>query len=260
MKDSPALAEPRSEELMSDRKRLDCLVVDDEAALSEATVEYFTMLGTSAAWVADAAGALTVLAERDVGLILLDINLEGESGFAVCRRLRRDSDIPILFISARGGGDDDILLALGVGGDDYIAKPYSLAVLHAKVQAALRRSGRAGAPPPPPQGPPAQFEFGRITVRFDLGRAFGPDGPIGLTDIEYRLLARMAGEPGRVIPKRQLFAAAWGHTGVSDGALNVHIRRLRAKLAAAAPGHDAAISTAWGSGYALEPTALAEGP
>ncbi|MDR2378688.1 MAG: response regulator transcription factor [Bifidobacteriaceae bacterium] len=253
---------------MSDRKRLDCLVVDDEAALSEATVEYFTMLGTSATWVADAAGALTVLANHDVGLILLDINLEGESGFAVCRRLRRDSDVPILFISARGGGDDDILLALAVGGDDYIAKPYSLAVLHAKVQAALRRAGWAGGAPAEPleasgASAPAgvgRFDFGRLSVRFDLGRAYGPDGPIGLTDIEYRLLARLAAEPGRVIPKRQLFAAAWGHTAVSDGALNVHIRRLRAKLAAAAAGHDAAIATSWGTGYALEPSGLAQDP
>ncbi|MDR2381776.1 MAG: response regulator transcription factor, partial [Bifidobacteriaceae bacterium] len=185
---------------MTDQKRVDCLVVDDEAALSQATVEYFTMLGTSADWVPDAASALTYLANHDVALILLDINLEGESGFALCRRLRRENDIPILFISARGGGDDDILLALGVGGDDYIAKPYSLAVLHAKVQAVLRRVGRLGAPPPGTLGatqdddvhptswdPPA---FGDITIRFDLERAFGPGGPIPLTELEYRLLAR----------------------------------------------------------------------
>jgi two-component system response regulator RegX3 len=242
---------------MTDRERFDCLVVDDEAALSEATVEYFTMLGTSAAWVADGAGALTFLANHEVGLILLDINLEGESGFALCRRLRRVSDVPILFISARGGGDDDILLGLAVGGDDYIAKPYSLAVLHAKVQAVLRRANRAGADPVSSAGRASQFAFGDITVRFDLERAFGPAGPIGLTELEYRLLARLAAEPGRVVPKRELFAAAWGHTAATDGALNVHIRRLRAKLAAAAAGHDAAVTTAWGTGYALEPSALA---
>ncbi|MDR0626257.1 MAG: response regulator transcription factor, partial [Bifidobacteriaceae bacterium] len=225
---------------MTDRPKIDCLVVDDEAALSEATVEYFTMLGTSAAWVKDAAGALAFLANHDVGLVLLDINLEGESGFSLCRRLRRDSDVPILFISARGGGDDDILLGLGVGGDDYIAKPYSLAVLHAKVQAVLRRIGRAGGPGHargpvyfsglngggPNSGSPAraaspeiradEFSFGRITVRFSLERAFGPTGALALTQVEYGLLARLAAQPGQAVPKRELFKAVWGHTAVAD--------------------------------------------
>ncbi|MDR2566004.1 MAG: response regulator transcription factor [Bifidobacteriaceae bacterium] len=287
---------------MSRRQRVDCLIIDDEAALSQATVEYFTMLGTPAAWAPDSAGALTLLANNDVGVILLDINLEGESGFALCRRLRRETDIPILFISARGG-DDDILLGLGVGGDDYIAKPYSLAVLHAKVQAVLRRSRQSAAPAAGPAarqagdlvGPdlaptdlspmefanadlspmefanadlanadrthadPAhahasqEFRCGQIQLRFDLERAFGPAGPIALTAIEYALLARLARAPGQVVPKRELFVAAWGHTQVGEGALNVHIRRLRAKLAAAAPGHDQLISTAWGVGYALDP-------
>ncbi|MDR2380833.1 MAG: winged helix-turn-helix domain-containing protein, partial [Bifidobacteriaceae bacterium] len=66
--------------------------------------------------------------------------------------------------------------------------------------------------------------------------------------------------PGRVVPKRELFEAVWGHTAVTGGTLNVHIRRLRAKLAAAAPGHDSAVTTAWGSGYALEPSALVRAP
>ncbi|MDR1188330.1 MAG: response regulator transcription factor [Bifidobacteriaceae bacterium] len=235
---------------MNQHEQVDCLVVDDEAPLSEATVEYFTMLGTSAAWVPDAAGALTFLANHDVGLILLDINLDGESGFSLCRRLRQDTDLPILFISARGG-DDDILLGLGVGGDDYIAKPYSLAVLHAKVQAVLRRLGRA--PSPPPRGAVVdQFAFAGVTVRFDLERVFGPSGALPLTVTEYRLLACLASSHGRAVPKRELFAEAWGHTAVTDGTLNVHVRRLRAKLAAAAPGSEDHVKTVWGVGYVLD--------
>ncbi|MDR1187354.1 MAG: response regulator transcription factor [Bifidobacteriaceae bacterium] len=239
---------------MTHHERVDCLIVDDEAALSGATVEYFTMLGTSAAWVPDAAGALTFLANHDVGLILLDINLDGESGFSLCQRLRRETDMPILFISARSG-DDDILLGLGVGGDDYIAKPYSLAVLHAKAQAVLRRLGRA------PAGPAAKcddlragdrFTFEDIQVRFDLERVFGPAGALPLTALEYRLLACLAGSPGRVVPKRELFAEVWGHTAVTDGTLNVHIRRLRAKLAAAAAGCERCVKTVWGVGYVLD--------
>jgi two-component system response regulator RegX3 len=163
--------------------------------------------------------------------------------------------MPILFISARGG-DDDILLGLGVGADDYIAKPYSLAVLHAKVQAVLRRLG--GAPPPPgPGADPAcpnvdRFAFAEVTVRFDLERVFGPAGALPLTALEYRLLACLARSPDRVVPRRELFADVWGHTAVTDGTLNVHVRRLRAKLATAAPGAESHVKTVWGVGYVLD--------
>jgi two-component system response regulator RegX3 len=224
------------------------LIVDDEAALSEATVEYFTMLGVSAAGAPDAASALTFLAAHEVGVILLDINLEGESGFEFCRRLRRDTDCPILFISARGS-DDDVLLALGVGGDDYIRKPYSLSVLLAKVQAVLRRYGAAGRPGTGRPGLGDRFTFGPFTLRYDTERLIGPDGEIRLTALEYRLLTHLIGALGRTVPKRELFGAVWGHTAVGDGTLNVHIRRLRAKLDVAGAGPDRWIKTAWGVGY-----------
>jgi two-component system response regulator RegX3 len=227
-----------------DRERIDCLIVDDEVALSEATVEYFTMLGVSAAHARDSASALTFLAAHDVGVILLDINLDGESGFELCRRLRRDTDCPILFISVRGG-DDDVLLALGVGGDDHIRKPYSLSVLLAKVQAVLRRAdaGHRG------DGPGDRFAFGPFQVRFDLERVYGPDGEVPLTALEYRLLAHLIGARGRTVPKRELFQAVWGHTAVGDGTLNVHMRRLRAKLGGAGGGPERWLKTAWGVGY-----------
>ncbi|MDR3106914.1 MAG: response regulator transcription factor [Bifidobacteriaceae bacterium] len=243
---------------MSAQDRVDCLVVDDEAVLGQATQEYFNMLGTPTVWVTDTTAAEAFLAQHRVGLILLDINLDGESGFAFCRRLRRSSDIPILFISARGG-DDDMLLGLGVGADDYIAKPYSLAVLHAKVRAVLRRLGEGAATPEsePDPGTPATPEqsglrLGQLQIRLDLERVFGPTGTIALTALEYAILARLADSPGQIVPKRDLFTAAWGHTHVGVGTLNVHIRRLRSKLAAAAPGHDQLIRTAWGVGYELD--------
>ncbi|MDR0249520.1 MAG: response regulator transcription factor, partial [Oscillospiraceae bacterium] len=116
----------------------DCLIIDDEELLSESACEYFNTFGVKTAW-ADSAGAcFDFFRENKADLILLDINLGNSSGFDLCRKLRETTDIPILFISARTS-DDDMLLALSIGGDDYIQKPCSLSVLLAKVKAVLKR-------------------------------------------------------------------------------------------------------------------------
>ena len=114
------------------------LIVDDEPELAEYTAKYFNMSGVSAEYVLDAESARRFLQENTCSLILLDINLGEDSGFDLCREIRNSLDIPIFFISARSS-EDDMLLALGLGGDDYICKPYSLSVLLAKVKAALKR-------------------------------------------------------------------------------------------------------------------------
>lgn len=105
--------------------RYDCLIVDDEVMLSENTRDYFNMLGVKTAWAADEKSCLDFFREHDADLILLDINLGSSSGFDLCTHLRKTTSVPILFISARKS-DDDVLLALNIGGDDYIKKPYSL--------------------------------------------------------------------------------------------------------------------------------------
>ncbi|MDR1807420.1 MAG: response regulator transcription factor [Propionibacteriaceae bacterium] len=222
--------------------RYDVLIVDDEAALSESTREYFSLFGVPTAWVSSGEACFEFLEGHVVRLILLDVNLGGATGFAVCQQLRRTTDVPILFISARGS-DDDVLLALGAGGDDYIQKPYSLSVLLAKVQAVLKRYGSRAAP-----GPDRDVAFGGHTLRLGQERLFGPAGEVGLTALEYKLLAYLATHQGRVIPKLELFTNVWGHAITGDGTLNVHIRRLREKL-----GPDAAwIRTQWGTGYLFE--------
>ena len=116
----------------------DCLIVDDEEALSQSTCEYFNMFGVKTFWVADEKACFDFFAKNKTDLILLDINLGKSSGFEICKKLRYTTDTPILFISARTS-DDDVLLALNIGGDDYIQKPYSLSVLLAKVKTVLKR-------------------------------------------------------------------------------------------------------------------------
>ncbi len=118
--------------------RYDCLIVDDEEALSQSTCEFFNMFGVKTFWVSDKTACFDFLLKNKVDLILLDINLGQSSGFEICKELRTTMDTPILFISARTS-DDDVLLALNIGGDDYIQKPYSLNILMAKVKTVLKR-------------------------------------------------------------------------------------------------------------------------
>ncbi|MDR1014108.1 MAG: response regulator transcription factor [Coriobacteriales bacterium] len=220
----------------------DCLLVDDEEALSESTCEYFGLFGVSAFWAADADGCMRFFREHTTDLILLDINLGTSSGFELCKRLRELTTVPILFISARRS-DDDMLLALSIGGDDYIQKPYSLSVLLAKVKAVLGRYRAPAAAPP--------LSVGALTVDED-GRSVMLDGArVELKTMEFKLLCHLMRNRGRVIGKEELFRKVWEDSIVGDNTLNVHIRRLREKLERD-PNSPRYIRTVWGTGYVFE--------
>ena len=105
-----------------------CLIVDDDITIAETTAEYFNVFDIQTAYVTSYDAAVEFLDKNEVSLILLDINLDGKSGFDLCKRIREEYDMPILFISARKS-DDNILMALNIGGDDYISKPFSLNIL-----------------------------------------------------------------------------------------------------------------------------------
>jgi two-component system response regulator RegX3 len=223
------------------------LIVDDEAALANATCEYFNLFGMDAFavgssrefWDAWQAGP-----EADV--VLLDLNLPDGSGLQICSRLRAVSSVPILVTSVRGS-DDDVLLALAAGADDHISKPYALSVLLAKTRAMLRRSGLQGNTAEPGDS----VRLGNIEVRLDQGRVFGPDGEITLTGTEWRLLEYLARNPGRVIGKQELSWQVWGDNESGDGRLATHVRRLREKIEPA-PESPRFLKTSWGTGYLLD--------
>lgn len=218
-----------------------CLIVDDETPLAESTAEYFNLFGVSTAAVPDADGCRAFLSDNSADLILLDINLGHSSGFDLCRELRKTNQVPILFISARQS-DDDILLALGIGGDDYIRKPYTLSVLLAKVRAVLKRCSV-------PQE--AAYQSGRLRIDFAAGRAFLGGEPLRLKAMEFKLLCYLARNRGRIVPKEELFSQVWGDSITGDGTLNVHIRRLREQIEDD-PNHPEIIRTVWGTGYLFE--------
>ncbi len=225
--------------------KVDCLIVDDEIALAETTCEYFNMFEVKTAFVASAEECELFLVEHEPSLILLDINLGSESGFDLCKKLRKITQIPILFISARSS-DDDVLIALNIGGDDYIQKPYTLSILLAKVKAVLKRYGSGSTQQ-------EVLEFGQIQIDTKLHRVRVKGIDIQLKTMEYKLLYYLVNNKNRIITKDELFQHVWGDSFVGDGTLNVHIRHLREKIEEN-PKDPQFIKTVWGTGYVLEDT------
>lgn len=222
--------------------KYDCLIVDDEEALSQSTCEYFNMFGINTYWVNDQESCLKFINDNKVDLILLDINLGNTSGFELCKKLRVEIDIPILFISARTS-DDDVLLALNIGGDDYIQKPYSLSILLAKVKAVLKRYKS--------NEDVSQIRFGDFILDLNLEKLMNHDEDIKLKSMEFKLLSYLIQNKNRVISKDELFQKVWGDSFVGDGTLNVHIRKIRQKIEDD-PDHPLYIKTVWGTGYVFE--------
>lgn len=217
------------------------LIVDDERELADSTAEYFNMMDLKTCCVYTAAETLEFFRDNEAELILLDINLEDLSGFALCKTLRERTDVPILFISARSS-DDDMVVALNIGGDDYITKPYSLNVLYAKVRAVLKRYENSG------KSSGEALVFGELEIDLEGGRVKRSGRDVDLTAVEFKLLAYLVKNRNKVIDKQDIFDKVWDDSFVSDGTLNVHIRHLREKLEED-PNDPSYIKTSRGRGY-----------
>ena len=224
-----------------------CLIIDDETDLSKMTQEYFEMFEVSCAVVSTADECLEFLKENTADVLLLDINLGNESGFTLCKTLREKYDTPILFISARQS-DDDVLVALNIGGDDYIKKPYTLSVLLAKVKVQLKRVEtlrKLGASSASAESN-ENFTIDSATMSCHI------DGTtVQLKAKEFALLSCLYEHKDTIVTKEKLFDEVWGDSFYSDSTLNVHIRRLREKLESD-PNEPKYIKTVWGTGYILE--------
>ncbi len=224
--------------------RYECLIIDDEKLLADSTAEYFNLFGVKTAAVYSASECREFLKDNTAGLLLLDINLGDGSGFELCRELRGNTDIPILFISARTS-DDDKIAALHIGGDDYIQKPYSLGVLLAKVKVVLRRFGQST------ESAELGFSDGWLTVDFDAKQVFVRGKAVKLTSLEFKLLSYLIKHENKVVTKQELFEEVWGDRFTGDGTLNVHIRKIR-EAVEPVPGKPEYIITVWGDGYRFE--------
>lgn len=184
-------------------------------------------------------GGAAVTAEhcRWADCILLDVMMPGEDGFATCRRVRSLADCPILFLTAKTE-EADVLTGLGLGGDDYLTKPFRVAELRARVAAHLRREGRT---------PRTRLRRGGLD--FDLGEraVYAGETPVRLTRGEYAICAHLATHPGQTFTKEQLYEAVFGFDGTGeDSAVTEHIKNIRVKLRAVGENP---IETVWGVGY-----------
>ena len=235
-----------------------CLIVDDEEELARMTAEYFRMFDVSTEYVTSREACYAFLKEHTADLILLDINLGDGTGFEVCKRLREETQIPILFVSARQS-DDDVLVALSIGGDDYIKKPYSLSVLLAKVKVNLKRveqlkkvNVQAGTEMKEvPENAAETVKGSTLTLDESTMSAILNGERIALKAKEFALLQCLYQYRNTIVKKDILFEEVWGDSFFSDGTLNVHVRKLREKLEKD-PNNPQMLKTVWGTGYILE--------
>ena len=224
---------------------LDCFIIDDDTNIASTICEYFKLFDLSCEYASDYETGLSAIAEKQPLVVLLDINLGEQTGFELCKKLRETSEVPIIFISARNT-DDDVLAALGVGGDDYISKPFSMAVLLAKTKAMLKRNTTSQS-----QKPQALIKFGDIEIDTDADRVTRGGNPVKLKPMEFKLLLYLIDNQGRRITKDELLENVWEDLFIGEGTLSVHIRHLREKLEDV-PNEPRFIKTVWGSGYMFE--------
>lgn len=187
---------------------------------------------------------LAQVAGRRPDLVLLDLGLPDRDGLEVLRDIRSWSDVPVIVLSARGQERDKVQ-ALDLGADDYLTKPFGVEELLARMRVALRHAVRRESPAPLLAG-------GGILIDLDHRRVTRTGEEVHLTPTEYRLLAELAGHPGRVLTHRQLLKAVWGRHGEDQvHLLRVYAGQLRAKLEAE-PSRPQVLRTEAGVGYRLE--------
>jgi DNA-binding response OmpR family regulator len=215
------------------------LLVEDEPEIVELMRDFLTVEGFGVRAAADVAGALDALADSGVACVVLDVMLPDGSGFDVCRRIRERSDVPLLFLTARGD-DHDKLRGLALGADDYIVKSATPAEVVARVRAVLRRSR-----------PDRRRRFGHLEIDRAAHEVVAHGRPVSLSAREFELLALFTDHPRQVLSRDQIFERLWGSWG-DRSAVSVYVRKLREKLERD-PQTPELLTTVWGVGYRFDP-------
>jgi two-component system, OmpR family, response regulator len=224
------------------------LIADDDPHIREVVRFALEQAGFETVEAEDGRATLEAVSEHDPDLVVLDVMMPEMDGTEVCRKLRADGQVPIVFLSSR---DDEIdrVLGLELGGDDYLTKPFSPRELLARVKAVLRRSGRAQPPAEQADGGDNLLEHGRLRLDLDRYQAFWGDEPVELTKTEFGVVRTLLGFPGKVYSRNELMDGAYDRgTIVSDRTIDSHVRRVRRKFEAVGKSP---IETVHGLGYKL---------
>lgn len=222
----------------------DILLVEDHAELNHLMQMFLEKDGFTVKGVFSGEEALAYLETEKVKMIILDVVLPGMDGFAVCADVRARSNIPVLFLSARGDKEDKMNGFLQ-GADDYIEKPIDMDILSARVRALMRRSYDL-------KRQNMVIRSGDISIDKEARQVFLAGKELALTGKEYELLVLLAENPGRVLKKEYLFSKIWGMDSFSENqTLTVHIKMLRDKIEEDSR-KPRRIVTVWGTGYKYE--------
>jgi two-component system, OmpR family, response regulator len=214
------------------------LIVEDEQSLRDLLVAALQREGWEVHAVGDANAGEDAVERFSPDVAILDIRLgDGPDGLTLARRIRQRSDLPFLFLTDRTGVEDR-LAGFESGADDYLAKPFILAELLARLRVVLRRRGRIGND---------TIEIGPLKIDPSGRRVFIDDALVELTRIEFELLTQLANQAGRVASKTDLLSRVWGFEGYDQNLVEVHISSLRRKMGA----RGAMIQTVRGVGYVL---------
>ena len=225
------------------------LVVDDEPSFTEALSVGLRREGFEVRTAADGRAALAEISESEPDLVLLDVMLPGMSGLDVCREIRRTTRVPLIMVTARGE-EIDTVVGLEVGADDYVPKPYRMHELVARMRAVLRR-----ASPQPSEPETACLVEGDVMLDIDRHELRVRGELVSLALKEFKLLACLLANAGRVVTRDRLMQNVWGYNHVGDTkTIDVHVKRLRAKIEDDPPNPQR-ITTVRGMGYRYERTA-----
>jgi DNA-binding response OmpR family regulator len=216
------------------------LVVDDDRNIASLVQMYLAKAGFDVTVATDGDETQRLLRERTFDLLVLDIMLPGPDGIQIIRNLRRRSELPVIFLSARSS-DIDKVAGLQLGADDYVTKPFNPAELVARVQSVLRRSQARAEPAG------EKISLGELTMDVRNRQAAVKGEPLSLTPKEFDLLTTFARFVNITLDREKLLDLVWGTSFYSLRTVDVHIVRLRTKL----EGSGLKIETVWGSGYRL---------
>jgi two-component system OmpR family response regulator len=220
------------------------LIADDDGHIREVVRYALEKAGYDVLEAADGTEALRVIDDEDVDLVVLDIVMPGEDGLQVCRRLARQGDVPVIFLTSRDE-ELDRVLGLELGADDYVTKPFSPRELVARIGAVLRRASRERG------GDDAVVSHGSLELDVERHTCRWGGAVVELTVTEFSVLRTLLGMPGKVYTRAELVDRAWGHDHhITERTIDSHIRRIRKKLADA--GAEDPIDTVHGLGYRMK--------